>query len=97
VLAFCAEITRLPSHIVSTAPAPPPEFTTKQTTPFASTTVAHILFPRPAPYAETVLTAVVSAAWTAEGSRPNTNPSQLMACAAVLAIVALNKTVASIK
>jgi hypothetical protein len=65
VLAFCAEITRLPSQIVSTDPGVPAVFTTRQTTPCLSTTVAHMLFPRPAPKAEIVLTAVARAAWTA--------------------------------
>jgi hypothetical protein len=61
VLAFCAEITRLPGHC---APRSVPENAIAHTTPSLLTTVAHIWKLRPLVSAATALSsAAFSAAW----------------------------------
>src|SRR5207248_2305742 len=62
VLAFCAEITRLPGHC---APRSPPENATAHTIPSRSTMVAHMLKFRPDP-APSAFTAVVRADFSAD-------------------------------
>src|SRR5512134_932453 len=61
VLAFCAEITRLPGHWL---PLLVPEKATAQTTPSRSTMVAHMLLFSPLSSASTAASrAALSAAW----------------------------------